>query len=95
MKAATQIIIKLASAAAIILLLSNCASTFQTVDHTTAAVADCSTMEWDACAMAPQCRHARDWVENSTGLEEIFVCESKPPVFASGEQTPVRLANAQ
>jgi hypothetical protein len=95
MKAATQIIIKLAGAAAIILLLSNCASTFQTLDHANGAVENCSTMEWDACALAPQCRHARDWVENSTGIEEVFVCESKPPVFAFGEQMPVRLANAQ
>jgi hypothetical protein len=95
MKAATNIIIKLAGAAAISLLLCNCASTIQTVDQTTDAAVECSTLDWDGCAVATQCRHARDWVNTDTGIEETFACESKPPVFAAGPATPVRVADSR
>ena len=95
MKTATQIIFKLASAAAIVLFLSNCASTVTTVDATADAIIDCSSLDWDSCAVATQCRHARDWVESTTGYEETFTCESKPPVFATVTSPAPRFATAR
>ncbi|HIA02433.1 MAG TPA: hypothetical protein EYN06_02410 [Myxococcales bacterium] len=95
MNTATQLIVKFASAAAIALLLTNCAATTQGMSKSADAVVDCSNLDWDTCATTTECRHARDWVKSDTGYEETFTCESKPPVFAAGPQSSDRIATSQ
>jgi len=69
------------------LIMCSCAATVQSVDYKVAIDAPCQDLNWDQCAVAPQCRHNRAWTQTAEGLTETFVCESKPPVFVAGTAT--------